>query len=181
MCSPSDTSAPPKHAWDCTKTPQGIAVDQSPVSSFFPPFRPAMAWLIGNIFFQVEGVFKLTHQLLKSSGMMWDYPGAGTVVVQGLSRHREHRGVGTMAAWGASWHGHHHGEGPSQCVWSPWVWGAPLWQPWKFLGKGRKAGKRLREQSEPVRGGGDTADKIRAASQAVLGEAQQSFAGAKTT
>lgn len=54
------------------------------------------------------------------------------------------------------------------------MWGAPLWQYWKFLGKRRKA-KRLRELSEHVRGGGDTPDKITAASQAVLGEAQQSL------
>lgn len=59
--------------------------------------------------------------------------------------------------------------------------GSPTLATLEAAGKEGKAGKRRREPSEHVRGGEDTAEKIPAASQAVLGEAQPSSAGAKTT
>lgn len=90
----------------------------------------------------------------------------------GLSWCREYQDVGSITVWGASWCGEH------LCVGSISVWGASLRGEHLGVEMPGPAGKRQREASEHLRG---EPEKTAAASQAALGEAQQSFAGAKTT
>lgn len=110
----------------------------------------------------------------KGSIMKWgaswsgEHHSVGSIVMQGSSQYGEHHGLGSITAWGP-WQRRHNGGAGSCALAAPGGTG----NRWSWLGRGR--GRRA-----SVCGLGGS-DKVPAASQAALGEAQQSFSVAKTT